>query len=301
MTTLSTLAPPCDCCGGTDWVHLFTLSGRDLGRCADCGLHYIAQMPAAEQRMTEIEAGHFGETRGTDSRTWLRGEQARRAEFDGYVAAAARFAPAGRWLDVGCGAGILIQVAAERGIVVDGLELDPDRRQIAARSGATVHGRPIEDLGLPAESYAAVTMVNVFSHVIGPTSTLAEVRRVLLPGGVVLLRTGEIGPGRVRPRHNRNWHLGDHLSFLGDRTIERYAEKTGMDLVHRERDWLPAEAWTRQRMLLPGPSRARNAVKTALRVTPGALRMARWYATHRREADSPCFSSTLILRKPSGW
>jgi hypothetical protein len=51
-------------------------------------------------------------------------------------------------------------------------------------------------------------------------------------------------------------------------------------------------------MMLPGPSRKNNAIKTALRVTPGALSAARWYATHIREADNPLFTSTLVLRKP---
>jgi SAM-dependent methyltransferase len=290
--------PACDCCGANEWVRLFSLSGHDLGRCSVCELHYIAEMPSPSNRMTEIEAGHFGKTEVPDSKAWLRGEQVRLAEFLRYIETAARFAPAGRWLDIGCGTGVLMDAASSRGVTIEGLELDSGRREIAANSGATVHSQPLEDLGLAANRYAAVTMINVFSHVISPTSTLAEVHRILVEGGIVLIQTSEIGQGTAQAKHQRTWNLGDHLSFLGDGTIEKYAEKTGMELVYRDRVWQPEASWTRERMLLPGPSGMNNAIKAALRIIPGALPAARWYATHVREADSPLYTSTLILQKP---
>ena len=84
-----------------------------------------------------------------------------------------------------------------------------------------------------------------------------------MPGGIILLRTGEIGPN-VRQRHVYSWDLGDHLYFLGERTAERYAAKLDLKLVHREKAWVPATVYTRQRFLLKGRSRLRNVIKATI-------------------------------------
>jgi hypothetical protein len=73
-------------------------------------------------------------------------------------------------------------------------------------------------LHIAGASYAAVFMVNVFSHLVSPSATFAEIHRVLMPKGLALIWTSEIGSG-VRPHHMWDWALGDHLQFLGDATI----------------------------------------------------------------------------------
>jgi 2-polyprenyl-3-methyl-5-hydroxy-6-metoxy-1,4-benzoquinol methylase len=126
------------------------------------------------------------------------GERRYQQKFRGYVDLVRRFAPPGKLLDIGCGTGMLINLAQERGIETEGIELTADRLKAAQEStGATVHDRPIEALGLASESFAAVTMINVFSHLTSPTETFSHVRRVLRPGGILLLQTGEIGTPSV--------------------------------------------------------------------------------------------------------
>jgi SAM-dependent methyltransferase len=256
-------------------------------------------MPVTEQRMSEMEAGHFAETESVlDAQALLQGQRVREREFQSYVDVARRFAPAtGTWLDIGCGAGMLMILAGKQGIPVEGIELTADRRQLARRAtGAVVHGEPLEDLDLAPDSFAAITLVNVFSHLTRPTETLAHIKRVLMPGGILLIRTGEIGLG-VKRRHVMSWYLGDHLCFLGEGTIERYAKKLDFPLIHRERQWAPDELFRRDRFKLRGRSRLRNLVKSAFVYTPGAMAMLRWYML-RRQADNPIYSSTLVLRKP---
>jgi SAM-dependent methyltransferase len=286
-------APPCDCCGASAWEYLFTDGGIDLGRCARCGLHYVAQMPFTEERMSEMEAGHFAETESVlNADALLQGQRVREREFAGYVDVARRFAPAaGKWLDIGCGAGMLMLLAQKQGIEVEGIELTADRRQLARRvTGAEVHGKPLEELDLAPGSFAAITMINVFSHLTRPSDTLAQIGRVLMPGGILLLRTG------VKKGHVISWYLGDHLYFLGDGTIEAFAAKLDFPLVHRERQWAPDQLFRRERFLQKGRSRLRNLVKSAIVHTPGAMAALRWTML-RRQADNPIHNSTLVLRR----
>ena len=290
--------PTCDCCGADGWIYLFAENGFNLGRCTECGLHYVRPMPSLTQRMTEMESSHYaGNLITSGAAVHLAQERQSRLALESYVAVAHRFAPAGKWMDIGCGTGTFMALVRARGIKAEGIELTRERRDVALQeTGGPIYDAPLEALDLPPKSFAAVTLINVFSHLTCPTETLTHIRRVLVPDGIILLRTGEIGPN-VRKRHVYSWDLGDHLYFLGERTAERYAAKLNFRVVHREKVWVPAAVYTRERFMLKGRSRLRNAIKEGIVTIPGALPALRWYMLNLRDAANPMYDSTLVLRK----
>jgi SAM-dependent methyltransferase len=292
----TTPATRCDCCGNIRWSRLFSDGGFDLGRCTVCNLHYITPMPPLEQRMTELEAGHFVEV-DPEAKRQHHGEAVRSAEMESYLDAVRQFAPAGLWLDIGCGVGVLLTLAQRAGREVAGIELSPERRALARQTtGATIYDRPLEYLDITPDSVAVATLINVFSHLVSPSETLRHIRRVLMPGGIVLLRTGEIGP-QVMKHHVFTWGLGDHLHFLGDGTIDRYARKLGFEIVMHDKTWLPVTVYSREWFRMKGPSKLRNLTKGLIRGTPGALRLLRWYMLRIKHTGNPVFTSTIVLRR----
>ena len=286
----------CDCCGSKTWHQLFVENGVHLGQCPDCDLLYVEEMPATDTRMTEIEEGHYAGTQEMLSAArQLEGERILEARFQTFVDLAREFAPAGRWLDIGCGAGLLLQLARQAGYQPEGLELNADRRATAERVGGfTVHGVPVEEAGIPDDSFDVVSMINVFSHLTSPAETFRELGRILKPGGVVVMATGEMTAG-VQKSHMLTWNLGDHLYFLGDRTMGEYAERIGFDVVHHSRRWLPDEMFTREWLRSHGRSRRKNAIKTVIDKTPGGLRLLR-AAMFRRQAGSAAHAGVFVLR-----
>lgn len=98
-------------------------------------------------------------------------------------------------LDLGCAGGFMAEALTERGALVTGI--DPAARAIgAARSRADKMGQSIrydvglgEDLPYPENSFDAVVCVDVLEHVSSLTQVLAEVARVLKPGGQFLYDT----------------------------------------------------------------------------------------------------------------
>ena len=286
----------CNCCGRRAWQHLFEQNGFRLGRCAGCGLHYVAEMPSDDQRRHEMSTGSYGETGSANpAGSHDVAELQRRAEFVRHLNLVEKAAPQGRWLDLGCGTGVLLSLAGARGIVADGIELTPSRRAIAAsRAKGTVYDQPLTDLHLPDDRYAAVIMINVFSHLTDPAKTLGEIARVLMPNGILLLHTSEIGPG-VRRHHKRGWNLGDHLYFLGDQTIHTYAQRWDYDILARERQWEPERFFSQGRLALTGPSAARNLVKR-LAGLPGLFPLLRAIVL-RWQRDNPIYASTILLKR----
>jgi 2-polyprenyl-6-hydroxyphenyl methylase/3-demethylubiquinone-9 3-methyltransferase len=104
--------------------------------------------------------------------------------------------PRGRaTLDVGCGGGILAEEFARLGCAVTGI--DPSERSLeAARSHARAEGLAIEyhqgtgeSLPFPDAAFEIVYCCDVLEHVEDLPKVIAEVSRVLKPGGVFLYDT----------------------------------------------------------------------------------------------------------------
>ena len=95
----------------------------------------------------------------------------------------------GEWLDVGCGAGALVEAAARGGWRARGTEVsEPAVRELRSR-GLDVLSGPLESHGLAPESFDVVSMVEVVEHLAQPGALVREASRLLRPGGVLYLTT----------------------------------------------------------------------------------------------------------------
>jgi SAM-dependent methyltransferase len=96
-----------------------------------------------------------------------------------------------RLLDVGCGAGRFVQLAAERGAVVSGLDAAPALVAIARERvpAADVRVGEMEDLPWPDASFDVVTGFNSFQFAANPVNALREARRVTASGAQVFIAT----------------------------------------------------------------------------------------------------------------
>jgi SAM-dependent methyltransferase len=102
---------------------------------------------------------------------------------------ALRVGPSTRLLDAGCGAGMFMRLAADRGADVHGLDASEG---LLAHARARVPGAPLlqgelERLPYEDASFDIVTGFNSFQFAARPAVALAEARRVARPDGRVFL------------------------------------------------------------------------------------------------------------------
>jgi len=91
-------------------------------------------------------------------------------------------------LDIGCFEGALLVVAKEQGWNVTGVDVDARAAEFVGNTlGLPVVTGTLKDANFPANSFDAVTLVDVLEHLKNPLETLTEIHRVLKVGGEVVI------------------------------------------------------------------------------------------------------------------
>jgi 2-polyprenyl-3-methyl-5-hydroxy-6-metoxy-1,4-benzoquinol methylase len=109
-------------------------------------------------------------------------------------------------LDVGSGYGFFLEALERAGYQPYGLEVSPHANEMArSRTSATLLTQSAEEpFRLPADTFHAVTLLDVIEHLADYPATLAECRRVLAPGGRLFVLTLN-AHSVARPLLGRHW------------------------------------------------------------------------------------------------
>ena len=108
-----------------------------------------------------------------------------------FIDATASIARGTRVLEIGSGTGALLHALRERGAAAEGVELRQDLIDEAHRFYGALPIRRVEGTTLPFAdaSFDVAISFDVFEHIPDSDAHLAEVRRVLPPGGFYLIQT----------------------------------------------------------------------------------------------------------------
>jgi SAM-dependent methyltransferase len=125
---------------------------------------------------------------GTDPRAWADLAEAHNQPLFEAVLDAAGVGRGTRVLDVGCGSGLALVLAARRGAVPSGLDISPGLLGIARDRlpAADLREGDMEFLPFGDAAFDAVLGVNAFQFAGDPRRALREAARVLGPGGRVV-------------------------------------------------------------------------------------------------------------------
>jgi SAM-dependent methyltransferase len=139
-------------------------------------------------------------------------------------------------LDLGCGRGELLLLLREAGVEATGIDGDAALVQAATRRGLKVlHGDVLEVLrAQESDSQGAVTAIHFFEHLAPATlaAVLAEVRRVLRPGGLVIAECPN--PHTLRVGAAFFWQDPTHSRPLLPETLELFFRAAGLTPMRRE-------------------------------------------------------------------
>ncbi len=138
-----------------------------------------------------------------------------------------RYSNKGRVLDIGCGRGDFPALMASRGWDAAGIELD-ERIEGRGRGGGGLelrYGR-LEDVRFADAGFDAVTMWHVFEHMRDPVWVMNECRRIIKPGGLLVIAVPNARSLQARLT-GRNWFHLDPPFHLYHYTLENIKKLMG--------------------------------------------------------------------------
>ena len=137
----------------------------------------------------------------------------------------------GRLVEVGSSLGFLLATFQQDGWDVMGVEPDLHASRYARKRGIETINATLETAGLPDSSVDAVVMLHVIEHVPDPVGTLREIRRILKPGGHLLLETPRYDTlmFKLLGRRERSLSCDGHIFFFTTDSLRQAALSAGLE------------------------------------------------------------------------
>ncbi len=150
-------------------------SNFDLLICNSCGTLYTSIVPEADN--SEDYDTYYTESNLSDPKfIHLR--------LDQIVERFAAYRKTNRLLDIGCGAGSLLKAADRAGWLAEGLDISKTAIDHVRASGFQAFLGQLSDANYPDAYFDVVTASELLEHVPDPQSLIAEIARILRPGGL---------------------------------------------------------------------------------------------------------------------
>jgi SAM-dependent methyltransferase len=140
-----------------------------------------------------------------------------------------------RLLDVGCGGGFFLRIAARLGAVVEGVEPSEFGVKIARASGLEVFEGTVEEFlrRHPEKRFDVITANHVVEHVPNPVEVLGAMGKLLAPGGYawVAVPNADCIFGRKLKGRWLHTDLPIHLMQFTPQSLIEAGSRAGLELV----------------------------------------------------------------------
>lgn len=237
MTATVTPEPPCPLCHAPA-ARLGPVYGKylrrtfALHRCDACHFAFIAD-PSLDFDRIYTDAYYRGE--GADPLVDYDGElnsarTIRRYEWRGLLTWAKSLTSVDRstrWLDYGCGSGGFVSYLRAQGIDAWGF----DQGRAVERLPESFPLLREADLAARSGSFDVVSAIEVIEHIPDPIAALRQIRRLMKPGGVLLLTTGNAEPFRKELTTWRYVIPEIHISIFEPKALALALERSGFEPI----------------------------------------------------------------------
>ena len=227
----------CPVCGSESFTRLFQKQNEIFVRCESCMLVLINPRPIYNQGLSTYDhdySEHYAIKSGKKLRRCRRWVNRVRR----------RYGLGGRWLDIGCSVGFVVVAAEEAGFEGYGIDIEPWGLEYGRKNFhlQNLSQGMLEKQHYPDHYFKVISLYDVIEHVPDLNILVAEIKRILTPGGVIDIITPDISHWRV-PGLLENWKEikpSEHLYYFNQHILSRLLQKHGLKIVKKRFNIKPA-------------------------------------------------------------
>ena len=190
-------------------------------RCRSCTHAFCSQLPKDMYKNYEDVVDN----------EYLRHSKTRKLSAMSVLNIISKYVSTGRLLDIGCATGDFLEVARDFGYSVEGLELSRWSSEIVGNKGIKVYKKLLRSLSSSlSQKFDVITMWGVIEHFQNPRDEMIYINKLLKPGGILAIWTGDVDGIMSRILGRRWWYWqGQHIQYFTHSSLNHLASLTGFE------------------------------------------------------------------------
>lgn len=229
----------CRLCNNRTYKILFCKENYNVAKCDNCGLVFLDFNPD-EKFFTDYYSKEFFNDSGTKHAysDYEKEAESLKKSFILRSTIINRYKDSGRLLDLGCATGVFLKTASKYWRTC-GVDISEYAISGAKLKNLDVFCGELQNSPYVKLKFDVITLWDTIEHVANPKLTIHQAGKILNPGGVLALTTGDVG-SVFSKLCGKFWHLYNipqHLSFFDKSTITKLLEDE--DFVVKEILYLP--------------------------------------------------------------
>lgn len=227
----------CPVCGGAQFQQKWEIEGASYVSCSNCRLILQNPQPLPVDIKARYDSEYFDyEIKNEESFFKLMMLGLKDAKF--FEKIVPTLPVKGNILDIGCATGRLLKHFKQAGWKTAGVELCAESVDFGNREyGVNIQAVTLEDAEYSDSEFSFVHASHLIEHVNNPSAFVAEVVRVLQPGGVFVCVTPSFDGFQAR-LYGSSWRsaIPDHVTLFSKFTLKMLLNNFGLE-VELVRTW----------------------------------------------------------------
>lgn len=221
----SSLHKSCFVCNGANIHALRGYERHDLVKCFDCGFVFMRKIPTSRELEDYYAVYAYEREKEIPEPT--------RLSLNSLLDSFEKYRLNNRILDVGCGEGWILELAMKRGWQSFGTEFSSKAVEICERKGIKMYPGVLEAEKIKEKNFDIIVSSETIEHINNPREELANIHRLLRPGGLFYVTTPNFNSYLRRMMKDRYDIIKypEHLSYYTSKTLNGLLKEAGFTKV----------------------------------------------------------------------
>ena len=213
----------CGICGVENYQkHLrFRVRNKQVVICRGCHTYRTFPYSNTDYSEQEFYCEHY-----------IKNEKLFRGFAKSLLEVALRYKKNGRFLDIGCAVGFLLEEARSSGFKAEGIELNKKAAELVRSKGFDVMERTLNECGYAESSFDVISLNHILEHVIEPNEFLKGIRDIVKNTGIIIIGVPNHDSlvAKIYKSKWYGWGVPEHVWHFDRGSIQNLLSKNGFQI-----------------------------------------------------------------------